>query len=73
MSMRNFNATFNKITSRIPSSDKPIAGKLKTFFISVMPSDINYDLRREHSTDLADAQKKAVEFEDDLISVRKWK
>ena len=38
-----------------------------------MPPDINYDLRRARPTDLADAQKKATECEDDLISAGKWK
>ena len=73
MSMRDFIARFNKINSRIPTADRLVAGNLKTFFISAMPPDINYDLRRAHPTDLADAQKKAIEFEDDLISAGKWK
>jgi hypothetical protein len=38
-----------------------------------MPPYINYDLRRAHPIDLVDAQKKVVEFEDDLIFVGKWK
>ena len=71
--MRDFNASFNKIVNRIPTTAKPIAGNLMTFFISAMPTDINYDLRRAHPIDLADAQKKAIECEDDLISVGKWK
>ena len=55
MSMRDFIAKFNKINSRIPTTDRPTAGNLKTFFISAMPLDINYDLRRAHPIDLADA------------------
>lgn len=73
MSMRDFVATFNKITSKIPIANRPNAGNLKAFFISAMPPDINYDLRRSHPIDLIDAQKKAIKFEDDLISVKKWK
>ena len=66
--MRDFVATFNKITSRFPTTSN-----LKTFFISAMPLDINYDLRWAHPTNLEDAQKKAVEFEDNLIFIGKWK
>lgn len=73
MSMRDFVVTFNKITSRIPIDDKPTTRNLKTFFISAMLIDINYDLRRSHPIDLADAQKKVIKFEDDLISAGKWK
>ena len=73
MSMRDFAANFNKIVSRIPTTDRSTVNNLKTFFPSVMPPNINYDLRRENSTDLADAQKKAIECEDDLISTGKWK
>ena len=73
MSMRDFATSFNKIVNRIPTAAKPIAGNLKTFFISAMPPDINYDLRRARPTNLADAQKKAIECEDDLISTKKWK
>ena len=73
MSMRDFNANFNKIVNRIPTSAKPTAGNLMTFSISVMPPDINYDLRRACPTDLADAQKKTIECEDDLISAGMWK
>lgn len=51
MSMRDFVATFNNIASRIPTTDRSTAGNLKTFFISVMPLDINYDLRRSHPRD----------------------
>ena len=42
-----------------------------TLFISAMTPHINYDLRRAHPTDLADAQKKEIECEDDLIYVGK--
>ena len=73
MSMRDFAANFNKIVSRIPTTNRPTTGNLKTFLISVMPPNINYDLRREHPMDLANTQKKVIEFEDDLISARKWK
>ena len=73
MSMRDFTASFNKIVNMIPIAARQTVGNLMTFFISVMPPDINYDLRRAHPTDLADAQKKAIESEDDLISTRKWK
>ena len=73
MSMRDFAACFNKIFNRIPTTARPTAGNLITFFISVMPPNINYDLRRTRPTDLADAQKKAIECEDDLISMGKWK
>ena len=55
MSMRDFIATFNKITSQIPTVDRPTIGNLKTLFISAIPQDINYDLRRSHPIDLADA------------------
>ena len=71
--MRDFVASFNKIVNKIPTAARPTAGNLKTFFISVMPPDINYDLRRERPTDLDDAQKKAIECEDYLISTGKWK
>lgn len=73
MSMRDFFTKFNKINSRIPTADKPTTGNVKTFFISAMPLDINYDLRRSHPINSIDAQKKAIELEDDLISVGKWK
>ena len=73
MSMRDFNANFNKIVNRIPTAAKPTTGNLMTFFISLMPLDINYDLRRACPIDLAYAQNKAIEYEDALISARKWK
>ena len=65
MSMRDFSACFNKIVNRIPTAARPTVGNLMTFFISVMPPDVNYDLRRARPTNLADAQKKAIECEDD--------
>ena len=71
--MRDFVASFNKIVSRIPMAARPTAVNLKTFFISAMPPNINYDLRRACPIDLADAQRRVVEFEDDLISAGKWK
>lgn len=73
ISMRDFVANFNKINSRIPTTNRHIVGNLKTFFISSMPLDINYDLRRSHPMNLADAQKKVVELKDDLIFAKKWK
>ena len=45
VSMRDFVASFNKITKRILVAARPTASNLKTFFISAMPPDINYDLR----------------------------
>ena len=45
LSMRDFVASFNKFFSRIPTVARPTAGNLKTFFISAMPPNINYDLR----------------------------
>jgi hypothetical protein len=53
--MRDFVATFNKITSKIPTTDRPTVGNLKMFFISTITLHINYDLRRAHPIDLADA------------------
>ena len=73
MSIRDFAESFNKIVNRIPTTARCTAGNLKTFFISAMPPDINYDLRRARPTNLADAQKKAIECEDDLIFAGKWK
>ena len=73
MSMGDFNASFKKIVNRIPTVAKPTASNLMSFFISAMPPDINYDLRRAHPIDLVDAQKKEIECEDDLISAGKWK
>ena len=70
-SLMRINGTLS--THRIPTAAKPTAGNLKTFFISAMPPDVNDDLRRAVPTDLADAQKKAIECEDDLISAGKWK
>ena len=71
--MRDFVANFNNIVSRIPTTARPTVGNLKTLFISAMPPDINYDLRRAHPIDLVDTQKKAIECEDHLIFVGKWK
>ena len=68
-----FVANFNKTTNRIPTSDIPTIGNLKTFFISALPPNINYDLRRSRPINLADTQRKVVELEDDMISTRKWK
>ena len=73
MSMRDYATNFNKIVSRIPTTARPTTSNLMTFFISTMPPNINYDLRRERPTHLADAQKKAIECEDDLIFMGKWK
>ena len=53
--MRDFVASFNKIVNRIPTVARPTTINLKTFFISAMPPDINYDLRRARPIDLADA------------------
>lgn len=71
VSMRDFVSTFNKITRRIPTADKPTTRNLKIFFISAMSSDINYDLRRSHPIDLVAIQRKFIEFVDDLISMGK--
>lgn len=73
MSMRDFITKFNKINIRIPTTDRTTPGNMKNFFVSAMPPDINYDLRRAHPIYLADAQKKVIECEDDLISTGKWK
>ena len=72
--MRDLVANFNKITNRIPTTDRPTMDNLKTFFISVMPPDINYDLRWSRPTNLGDAQRKFVELEDDMIfaNIQKW-
>ena len=71
MSMRDFVASFKKITNRILIATRPTAGNLKTFFISVMSPEINYDLRRARPTDLVDAQRRAIECEDDIITAGK--
>ena len=71
--MRDFAAYFNKIVNRIPTTARIATSNLMTFFISVMPPNINYDLRRVQPTDLVDAQKKAIECQENLISIGKWK
>lgn len=73
VSMRDFVANFNKITNRIPMGDRPTTRNLKTFFINVMPSDINFDLRRAHPTNLGVVQRMKMELEDDMISAGRWK
>lgn len=73
MSMMDFIATSNKTTSRIPIVDRLTISNLKTFFISVMPPNINYDLRKSHPIDLLDAQKNLIKFENDLILAENWK
>ena len=71
MSMRDFVANFNKTNILISTTNRHIVGNLKTFFIRLMPLDINYEIRRSHSTNLVGAQKKLVKLEDVLISTRK--
>lgn len=73
ISTGDFVANFNKITNRIPVADRPTLGNLKTFFISVMPLDINYDLRRACLTDWEVVQRTTMELEDDMILVDRWK
>lgn len=52
MSIRDFVVGFNKIANRIPAINRPIMGNLKTFFISSMPLDINFYIRRSRPIDL---------------------
>lgn len=69
ISMRDFIASFNKITNRIPAANRPTMGNLKTFFISTMPPSMNFDLRRSCTVDLDVVQRIWLELEDDMISV----
>lgn len=73
ISMRDFVANFNKITNRILVVDRPTTVNLKIFFISVMPPNINFYLRRAHPVDLEAVQRMTMEIEDDMISVGRWK
>lgn len=52
MNMRDFIANFNNLANRIPVDNRCMEGNLKTFFISAMPPDIKFDLRRYHPIDL---------------------
>ena len=71
--MREFVANFNKILERIPVNSRPNARNQKSFFLGAMPLDISFQMRRNVLADLATAQTMAIELEDDLIIVGKWR
>ena len=71
--MRDFNAKFNKLIKRIPATSTPTIDNQKTFYISSMPPELGYRIRRANVVNLQVAQTLAVEMEDDMIASRKWK
>lgn len=73
ISMRDFNAKFNKLIKRIPATSAPIGDNQKTFYIGSMPPELGYQIRRANVAYLQAAQTLAVEMEDDMIASRKWK
>lgn len=70
--MRQFNIKFNKMVRRIPATSMPIEDNKKQHYINAMPSDVSLHLRRQQLANLADAQKLAVQEEDNLIVAGKW-
>lgn len=71
--MRDFNEKFNKLIKRIPATSAPIGDNQKTFYISSMPPELGYLLRRANVATLQVTQTLAVEMEDDMIASGKWK
>lgn len=72
-SMWDFVARFDKILHKIPANQKPSDDNLKCFFINSMPSEIGFLIHRQIVTYLNAAKTLAVELEDDLITMGKWK
>lgn len=72
-SMRDFVARFDEILYKIPVNQKPSDDNLKYFFINSMPSKISFLICRQRVVDLNAAKTLAVELEDELITVGKWK
>ena len=71
--MRDFNARFNKLIKRIPTTSAPKNDNKKTFYIIYMPLELGYQIRRENVEKLQAAQTLVVEMEDDMIASSKWK
>lgn len=71
--MRDFVARFDKILQKILVNQNPLDDNLKCFFINFMPSEIGSLIRRQRVADLNVVKTLAVELEDDLIIVGKWK
>lgn len=71
--MRYFVAKFDKIVHKIPVNQKPSDDNLKCFFINSMPSKIGFLIHRQRVATLSDVKTLMVEFEDDLITIGKWK
>jgi hypothetical protein len=73
VSMRGFNARFNKLIKRIPTASAPTGKNKKTFYINSMPPDLGYKIRRENLENLEATQMLVVEMEDDMIASSMWK
>lgn len=73
VSMRDFNAKFNKLIKRIPATSAPTNDNKKTFYISSMPLDLGYFIRRANVANVQAAHTLVVEMEDDMIASCKWK
>ena len=73
ISMRDFNAKFNKLIKRIPATSAPIDDNKKTFYISSMPPNLGYKIKRENVVNLQATQTLVVDMEDDMIASSKWK
>lgn len=71
--MTYFNARFNKLINRIPVASVPTNDNKKTFYISSMPFDLGYQIRRANIEKLEAAQTLVVEMVDDMIGFGKWK
>ncbi|KAH9294898.1 hypothetical protein KI387_038486, partial [Taxus chinensis] len=66
-SMRDFIARYDRVIRRIPEDVVPPENNLKRFFISALPSEVGFFLRRAQPRTLREAKDYVIETDDDLI------
>ena len=71
--MRDFVAKFNKTIHKIPTVKRPSDENHKGFFVNAMSPDISFHLRRNRVTNVEATQWLAIEIEDELLAIGKWK
>ncbi|KAH9291025.1 hypothetical protein KI387_044154 [Taxus chinensis] len=66
-SMRDFVERYDRLTGRILEDVVPSENNLKRFFISALPSEVGFFLRRAQPRTLREAKDFAIDIDDDLI------
>ncbi|KAH9292154.1 hypothetical protein KI387_042653, partial [Taxus chinensis] len=65
--MRDFMAHFERLLHRIPEEDSSSQNNVKRFFINAQSSEVGFFLRRSQPRNIVEAQRMAIELDDDLI------